>query len=126
MEIYTIPLESFKQQFGNMMQLKWKTVKVKNPQGFISTYETFPIEKIKVLNDQGQTVMLQVKPTLEMRVTDTFGKKTTFYFDKIKVENDILIGGQSRYLTTLKKEIPLSNIAKIQIQDGKKKYKYVE
>lgn len=107
METYTIPIDSFRAQFGNMMNLEWKTVKVKDPHGMISSYQTFPINEIKVIDDNGQSKTLNVKPSLEMRVTDKLGKKSVFYFDKIMVQNDTLIGDQSRFLSFIKKEIPL-------------------
>jgi hypothetical protein len=125
LESYTIPLTSFKEQFGNMMDLTWKEVKVKNPSGLISTYKTFPIDEIKCQNDNGELIILRVKPSLEMRITDTVGKKTIFYFDRIKVENGKISGSQSRFIKAIQKEIPFHNISKIEIQDGKKRFKYV-
>lgn len=125
LESYTIPISSFKEQFGHMMDLQWKEVKVKNPSGRVSTYKTFPINEIKCQNDNGKLVVLKVKPSLELRITDKLGKRTVFYFDKIKVENDTIIGSQSRFLKFIQKEIRLSDITKIEIQDGKKHFKYV-
>lgn len=125
LESYTIPLTSFKEQFGHMMDLKWKEVNVKHPTGIITTYKTFPIQQIKCQNDDGKQVILKVKPSLELRITDNAGKKTVFYFDKIKVENDTIIGSQSRLLKSIQKEISFSTIEKIEIQDGKKNFKYV-
>jgi len=46
-EVYHIPIDSFKEQFGNMMELEWKEVSVKDPFGMVSTYLTFPIDEVK-------------------------------------------------------------------------------
>lgn len=126
LESYNIPINSFKEQFGNMMELEWKEVTVRDPTGMLSTYLTFPIDEVKCQNDKGELITLKVKPSLEMRITDNVGKRTVFYFDKIKVENDRIIGSQSRFLKFIQKEIPFHNISKIEIQDGRKRFKYIE
>lgn len=126
METYTIPLESFREQFGNMDQLEWKVVKVQTPRGTIRTYKTFPITEVQCLNDAGDTVILSMKPSLEMRITNDRGKRSIFYLDMIRIENDILTGGQSRQLGFIQKTIDLSTVRKIEIQDGKKAYKYLK
>ena len=46
-EVYHIPIDSLKEQFGNMMELEWKEVSVKDPFGMVSTYLTFPIDEVK-------------------------------------------------------------------------------
>jgi hypothetical protein len=125
-ESYTISPESFKEQFGKMMDLEWIEVKVKNPGGIISTYKTFPIDTIKCRNDEGKEIILKVKPSIEMRITHSNNKKTVFYFDKIRVENNIIYGHQSRLLSIVTKEIHFRDISKIEVQDGKKNFKYIK
>jgi hypothetical protein len=125
MEIFTIPVESFREQFGNMFSMEWKIVKIQSPRGMIQTYKTFPIEKVHCITYSGIPVNLNIKPSLEMRITDNRGKRTVFYLDRIRVENDILTGHQSRKLGFIQKAIPLSDVHKIEIQDGKKYYRYL-
>jgi hypothetical protein len=125
LEVYTISLESFKEQFGNMMDLEWKEVKVKNPNGMINKYKTFPIEIIKCKNDDGKEVLLKIKPSIEMRITYSNNKKSVFYLDRIRVENNTVFGHQSRFFRFITKEIHFREISKIEIQDGKKQFKYV-
>ena len=125
-ESYTISLENFKEQFGNMMQKEWKEVTVKDPMGKISKYKTFPMDTIKCKNDEGKEIILKIKPSIEIRITDTNNKKTIFYFDKIRVENNSIFGSQSRILKVLTKEIPFRDITKIEVQDGRKNFKYVD
>lgn len=123
---YVIPLDSFQEQFGNMTELEWKEVKVRNPAGGVSSYHTFPIDEIRCLNKDGEPFTLQVKPSIEIRITKLDGKKTVFYFDKIRVENGIIEGSQSKILKSMKTEIALENISKIEVQDGGKKFTYVD
>ncbi|WNM18981.1 hypothetical protein [Flavobacterium capsici] len=125
LEVYTISLQSFKEQFGNMMEMEWKEVKVKSPDGMISKYKTFPINEIRCKNDEGKEVILKIKPSIEMRVTYSNNKKSVFYFDKIKVENNTISGSQSRIFGFITKEIHFRDITKIEIQDGRKQFKYV-
>ena len=125
MQIYTIPVDSFREQFGDMASMEWRVVKVQTPRGMIQTYKTYPIEKVRCITDSGLPVTINIKPSLEMRITDHLGKRTIFYFDRICVENDILTGHQSRKLGFIQKTIALSDISKIEIQDGKKYYRYL-
>jgi hypothetical protein len=125
MQIYTIPVDSFREQFGNMASMELKVVKVQSPRGMIQTYKTFPIKKVRCINDSSLPVTLNIKPSFEMRITDNRGKRTIFYLDRICVENDIITGHQSRKLGFIQKTIALSDISKIEIQDGKKYYRYL-
>ena len=51
-------------------------------------------------------------------------KKTVYYFDRIFVTDTTVSGTYSRILG-LQKTIPLETIKKIEIQDGRKNYRYV-
>ncbi len=59
-----------------------------------------------------------------MRVTHVNGKKYHFYFDTVILENDTLKGGRSRFAKVLDRQIPMDSIAKIEVQDGGKKFDY--
>ena len=88
-------------------------------------YKTFPVEYIKCVDKKGNTFELKNSPSIEIRFTDISNRKTIFYFDLLSVDSTAVTGIQSRMITSIKKTIPLKNIKKIEIQDGKKKYKYV-
>ena len=122
---YYIPLDSFKQQFAGMDTSKLKEVTTRGPMGDKVKYKTFPIDFIKCVDKNGNPVELQNSPSLEIRFTDTNNKKTIFYFDLISVDETYVRGVQSRFITSIKKTIPLNTIKTIEIQDGKKKFSYV-
>ena len=122
---YYIPVDSFKQQFAGMDTSKLKEVTTRGPAGDKVRYKTFPIDFIKCVDKDGNPVELRNSPSLEIRFTDTNNKKTIFYFDLISVDKTYVRGVQSRFITSVKKTIPLSTIRTIEIQDGKKKFSYV-
>ena len=122
---YYIPLDSFKQQFAGMDTSQLKEVTTRGPMGDKVKYKTFPIDFIKCVDKNGNPVELQNSPSLEIRFTDTNNKKTIFYFDLISVDETYVRGVQSRFITSIKKTIPLNTIKIIEIQDGKKKFSYV-
>jgi hypothetical protein len=122
---YYIPVSSFKQQFEGMDTLKLREVTTRGPMGDKVKYKTFPIDFIKCVDKKGNPVELQNSPSLEIRFTDTNNKKTIFYFDLISVDKTHVSGVQSRFITSIKKTIPLNTIKTIEIQDGKKKFSYV-
>lgn len=122
---YYIPVDSFKQQFAGMDTSKFKEVTTRRPIGDKIKYKTFPIDFIKCVDKKGNPVELQNSPSLEIRFTDTNNKKTIFYFDLISVDKTYVSGVQSRFITSIKKTIPLNTIKTIEIQNGKKKFSYV-
>ena len=122
---YYIPLDSFKQQFAGIDTSKLKEVTTRGPMGDKVKYKTFPIDFIKCVDKNGNPIELQNSPSLEIRFTDTNNKKTIFYFDLISVDETYVRGVQSRFITSIKKTIPLNTIKTIEIQDGKKKFSYV-
>lgn len=127
---YTVPVDSFREQMTTGSG-KMKQVEINHP-SFYSTsspngnlrYEANTIHKIEVLDNKGNKVRLQNSPKLEMRITRKDGKKHILFFDTVIVENDTLKGARSRYMPHLRREIALTDIEKIEIQDSKKVYKY--
>ena len=121
---YTIPVESFRQQFAGMDRDQFVEVTVKPPKGRKFSYKTFPLHNIHCIDKAGDGYQLTKTPSLELRVTDIAGKRTVFIFDTIFVSKTDISGERSRFLG-LKKTIALDNIAKIEIQDSKKRFRYV-
>lgn len=122
---YYIPVESFKQQFQAVNHLALKEVTVKGPAGDKVKYKTVPIEFINCTDDKGNPQVLKNSPSLEIRFTDSSNKRTIFYFDLISINDSSITGTQSRFIPSITKTILLTRIKKIEIQDGKKKFKYV-
>jgi hypothetical protein len=82
------------------------------------------VKSIVVIDKNGNNIEIENSPKLEMRITRKNGKKDILLFDTVIVENDTLKGSKSRILQNLRREIPLTNIEKIEIQDSGKVYKY--
>jgi hypothetical protein len=123
---YYIPIESFKQQFAGLDSSKYKEVITRGPVGDKVKYKTFPISFIKCVDKAGNPFELKNAPSLEIRFTDSNNKRTIFYFDRISVDSTSVTGVQSRFISSIKKKIALDNIVKIEIQDGGKKFKYID
>ena len=122
---YVIPIESFKNQMENTNSSNSEIVTVNNPlaNGTI-TYSANNIDQIIVKDKEGNTKILANSPSIEMRVTHKNGKRFHMYFDTVILENDTLKGGRSRFVQSLRRELPLDSIVKIEVQDGGKKFKY--
>jgi len=119
---YYIPVDSFKQQFAGLVPSK--EVTTRGPGGNKVTYMTYPIDTIKCVDNNGKPYGLTNSPSLEIRFTYANGKRTISYFDLLRINDTLLTGGQSRFIPTIRKTISINSISKIEIQDGKKKFKY--
>jgi len=121
---YYIPVDSFKQQFAGLDLSR--EVTTRGPAGDKVKYMTYPIDTIKCVDNKGEPYNLPNSPSLEIRFTYDNNKRTIFYFDLIRINDTLLTGGQSRFISSIKKTIRLNSIKKIEIQDGKKNYRYVK
>ncbi len=122
---YTIPVESFREQMINETSENMKKVKVNNPFFYSNIkYTSNNIKRIIVIDKDGKRTYLDNSPSIEMRVTHVNGKKYHLYFDTVILENDTLKGGRSRFAQVLDRQIPMDSIAKIEVQDGGKKFEY--
>ncbi len=95
---------------------KYREVEIQNPVPFSYTnikYLAANIKEITVQDKNGNDVVLQNSPKLEMRITRTNGKKYVLLFDTVFVENDTLKGARSRILQNLTREIPMDSISAI-------------
>lgn len=122
---YTVTTESLTSQLAGIDSTNLTPVKVRGPLGEEYNYLANPVDVIEVTDKQGNNVELIKKPSIEIRVTEINGKKTTFYFDRILIQNEKLTGVRSRFISAIQKSIPLDQIAKIEIQDGKKNFVYL-
>ena len=122
---YYIPVESFKEQFNGIDSTSLKIVSTRGPAGDIAKYPANPIEYVKCVDKEGNPFQLKNSPSIEMRITDNDNKRTIFYFDKVYLQDSMIIGDRSRFLY-LPKAIPIDNVKMIEVQDGHKNFKYVE
>lgn len=122
---YIIPVESFKNQFSGIDSAKLKEVKAIGPIGESHNYLASPIQSIKCVDKKGNAFELKNSPSIE--ICFTYGKKNKkaiYYFDRIFVSDSSVVGVQSRFISSIRKTIPLQSIKKIEIQDGKKNFHY--
>src|SRR5450631_4502036 len=106
---YYISVESFKEQFAGLEPTK--EVITRGPGGDKATYMTYPIDSIKCVEKNGAAYILLASPSLEMRFTyGDKNKQTIFYFDLIKINKNLLIFKQSRFITLIKKNNYLNSI----------------
>jgi hypothetical protein len=122
---YFIPVESFTEQMKDIDSVELKTVYTKGPMGDVVSYETYPIDYIKCVDKNNNPFLLKNSPSIEIRFTNKNNKRTYFYFDQIYVQDAIVFGDGSRFIN-YQKQIPLKEIQKIEVQDGRKKFKYVD
>ena len=122
---FYLTTDSLRNQFSGIDSTKLRRVTVRGPIGERYNYLANPITEIECADKSGNPSLLTNSPSVEMRVTETNGKRTIFYFDRIFVTDSTLTGIQSRFISSINKTIKLRDIKKIEIQDGKKNFDYV-
>lgn len=124
-QTYRIPTSSFINQLSKIDSTSLESVSVIGPFGESYEYLANPLQTLSCIDKNGTSLELSVKPSLEIRVHDLNGKKTIFYFDRTVVIDSVLIGARSRLAENgLLKAIKLKNIRLIEVQDGKKDFRY--
>jgi hypothetical protein len=121
---YYISTDSLKQQFSGIDSSTLKDVVVQGPGWQKIRYKANPITMIQCVDKNNQPFELPNGPSIEMRVTHD-RKKSIFYFDRVVVNDSTLKGVKSRFFSSITQTIPLASITKIEVQDGGKKYSYV-
>ncbi|MDO5104991.1 hypothetical protein [Capnocytophaga sp.] len=122
---YQIPVQSFKEQFQNIDSASLKTVQVRMPLGNVADFLVNPVDSIICIDKNNRKIMLEKTPSIEIRFTEKDGNKTIFYFDGIYLQNGNVVGNQSRFINA-PKSISLDEVKRIEIQDGRKKFRYVK
>ncbi|GHT79239.1 hypothetical protein AGMMS50262_22720 [Bacteroidia bacterium] len=123
---YYIPVDSFKQQFAGIDSTKFKEVTVKGPVYEKYQYLANPITTIQCIDKKGNPHQLTNSPSIETRFTYGYkNKKTIFYFDRIYVDANSVASIESRFIESIRASIPLDSITKIEVQDGHKKFTYI-
>ncbi len=122
---YYIPLDSFKEQIKDIDSVELRTVYTRGPMGDVVEYKTYPIDNIKCVDKYNNPAELKNSPSIEIRFTEKNNKRTIFYFDQIYVQDSMIIGDGSRFMQ-YQKSIPIDSLKLIELQDGKKNFKYVD
>ena len=124
---YYIPVNSLKEQFAGIDSTKLINVTVKGPYYDRYHYLAHPLTIIQCVDKKGNPCRLINSPSIEMRITyGRNNKKTVFYFDRIYVDSNSVKGIKSRFIDSIRGSVPLDSITQIEIQDGRKKFEYVE
>ena len=122
---YYIPVDSFKEQFNGIDSTKLKIVNTRGPAGDIAQYPANPIEYIKCVDKDNNPFELKNSPSIEIRFTEQNNKRTVYYFDRVFLQDTLIIGDMSRFIH-YRKGISINNVKLIEVQDGHKNFKYVE
>ena len=125
-QVYTVSPESFKIQlleYPVFTQLDSTDSLYLGPVYFYA----YDMEYLFVKDKNGDSQFLENNPTIECRVFQRNGKKTTFYFDTMELKNDTLTGIRS-FLSPERNNvfIPYDSIVRIEIQNNKKKFYFVD
>lgn len=85
----------------------------------------YPIDKIQCFDKKGNYVVLKNNPGIEIQFLDLKNKKTSMYFDTIRVHDNFITGYQSRYFSSFKKTVDLNEVKEIELRNIKKGFKYI-
>ena len=122
---YYIPVESFKEQFKGVDSTKLRIVKTRGPAGDVVEYLANPIDSIKCFDKDNNLFKLKNSPSIEIRFTQYNKKRTIFYFDRVCLQDTLIVGEMSRFIQ-FRRSISINNIKLIEVQDGHKDFKYIE
>jgi hypothetical protein len=120
---YQIPVKSLKLQFTGIDSSKLVNIILTDRRGDEYSFLINPIRVLKCLDKENNPMMIRTSPKLMMIVTEKNSNKTKSSFDRVFVSNTHLYG-HSSFLSDVIKGIPLEDIAKIQIQDDRRKFEY--
>jgi len=122
---YYIPVESFKTQFNGIDSMKLRLVHTRGPAGDVADYLANPIDYIKCVDKDNNPFELKNSPSIEIRFTENNNKRTIYYFDRVYLQDTLIIGERSRFFG-LRKDISINNVKLIEVQNGHKNFKYVD
>jgi hypothetical protein len=88
-------------------------------------YFANPIDYIKCVDKDNNPFELKNSPSIEIRFTEKNNNKTIYYFDRIYLQDTLIIGDRSRFLR-FRKGISINNVKLIEVQDGHKNFKYID
>lgn len=89
-------------------------------------YLANPYPSIRCVDPQQRDHIMPSGPSIEIRFTyRPHNRRVVFYFDRIFVTDSTVTGVESRYIPSLRKTILLDSVTKIEVQDGHKRFRYV-
>jgi len=121
---YYIPIESFKEQFRGIDSTNLKIVNAIGPFGERISYPANKIDTIYCVDENNKPIKLANSPSIEIRFTNMNDDRTIFYFDTVILQDSLIIGVESRFIPSFRDALNIKNIKLIEVQDGKKNFKY--
>ena len=113
-QTYEIGLESFKVQMAEATFSRQKDSVTHSWDSIQYLHNS--VDMLFVENKNGEKLFVDIHPELQIRTTLKNGTRHSFYFDTILIIDDTLQGGKSRVFTGLRKEIPIADISRVEIQ----------
>ena len=115
-QTYHMTTESLLVQLSNTQKEKKVNVIVAFPFFFPGVVTGNSIREVKVLDKMEKEVILPVNHRTGVRITKKDGKRNTFYFDTLIIQDSIVTGKKDHFIGMNIKPINLNNIAKIELQ----------
>jgi len=114
---YNLSTQSLLEQFANSGQEKKTNYIVAFPYAFFPGRVTGnTLREVKVLDQNGQEHVISVRNRTAVRITKKDGKKNTFYFDTLIIQDSTITGKKDHFLGINIKPINLKDVHKIELQ----------
>ena len=113
---YHLSTQSLLTQFADTKKETKINVIVAFPIYFPGVVTGNNLREIKCLDKNGQEQTLNITNHTGVRITKKDGKRKTFYFDTLLIQDSIINGAESHFLGLSIKPIKLNDIEKIELQ----------
>ncbi|MCW3121961.1 MAG: hypothetical protein JWQ38_1453 [Flavipsychrobacter sp.] len=114
---YHLSTESLLRQFANTQEEKKITVFIAPPFFvFPGVVDGNSLSAITVLDKKEQPHTFPVTRHMGVRITKNNGKRKTFYFNTLLLEDSTIVGSQTHFFNARIKPIKFADIKKIELQ----------
>ncbi len=113
---YHMTTQSLIEQLADTQKEKKVTVLVAFPLFFPGVVTGNSLLQVKVLDKNGKECVIPVTNHTGVRLTKKDGKRKTFYFNTLIIQDSIITGKNDHFIGTNIKPINLNNIEKIELQ----------
>jgi hypothetical protein len=112
---YHLTTQSLLEQFANTQKEKKVNYIVAFPFVFPGTVTGNSLREIKVLDSKEKEQVIRVSHRTGVRITNKDGKRNTFYFDTLIIQDSTITGKKDHFLGINIKPINLNKIQKIEL-----------
>jgi hypothetical protein len=113
---YHISTQSLIEQLADTQKEKKVTVLVVFPLFFPGVVTGNSLREVKVLDKNEKECIIPVTNRTGVRVTKKDGKRKTFYFNTLIIQDSLITGKNDHFIGVNIKPINLNNIEKIELQ----------